>query len=89
MEIPLYSCGKYHLPVATGKYSVGCTDIMTGLGLEGCFFRLFYPCAGGDVYDKSSSWPKWVPHSKYVEGLASVVGIPLIGRTLVSWAFGK
>lgn len=89
MQLPLYHNGKRHLPLPSGRFVVGCTDVMIGLtAAEGCFLRLYYPSVLKDAYESSQSWANWVPHEKYFEGYTIVLGMmPFIAKRLVSWAF--
>ena len=40
---------RRHLPPPTGKYSVGCVDIMDNSSEQGSFFRLYYPVEKTDI----------------------------------------
>ena len=35
--------GRKHLPEGSGKYTVGCVDVMSDHKVKGVFFRLYYP----------------------------------------------
>nr|CAH0098331.1 unnamed protein product [Daphnia galeata] len=92
MELPHSHDGKKHVPIPSGKYVVGCTDIMIGgpNKEDGCFLRMYYPSQIKDTYEHSSRWASWLPHQKYVEGYTIVLGmIPFFGKKLISWAFGN
>ncbi len=41
---------KPELPIPTGPYTVGCTDVMTGTGGDSIFFRLYYPTALTNIH---------------------------------------
>lgn len=41
---------RRHLPPGSGKYSVGCVDIMNDNNEEGIFCRLFYPVEKTDIF---------------------------------------
>ncbi|XP_057378526.1 platelet-activating factor acetylhydrolase-like [Daphnia carinata] len=91
MELPHCHEGKKHVPVPTGKYVVGCTDLMIGPSQEdGCFLRIYYPSQLKDTHENSTRWASWLPHEKYIEGYTTVLGImPFFGKKLISWAFGN
>ncbi|XP_046657429.1 platelet-activating factor acetylhydrolase-like [Daphnia pulicaria] len=92
MELPHCYQGKTHVPAPSGKYVVGCTDIITGPDSQnGCLFRMFYPTKLNDIYENSSSWAKYLPHDKYVEGYATAGGfkIHFVGKKIISWSFGN
>ncbi|XP_057378065.1 platelet-activating factor acetylhydrolase-like [Daphnia carinata] len=86
MEVPYSYNGKTHTPIPSGKFVVGCTDVVE----DGCLLRLFYPTNLQNIYENSARWANWIPHRKYVEGYAIVRRlIPRLGKILISWAFGK
>lgn len=92
MALPHCYDGKTHLPIPSGKYVVGCTDIMTAGDTEnGSFCRIFYPTKLKDPYEYSSRWAKYLPHEMYVEGFTAVGGfrVYFLGKRLISWAFGN
>lgn len=41
---------RRHMPPGSGKYSVGCVDLMDEDSEEGTFCRLFYPVEKTDIY---------------------------------------
>lgn len=89
MELPYSYDGKIHTPIPSGKFVVGCTDLIGSSKEDGCLLRLFYPTNLQDVYENSSRWANWIPHQKYIEGYAIVRRlIPWLGNILISWAFG-
>ena len=40
---------RKHLPLPTGKYTVGALDIITDYGKNGVFMRLYYPTNSADI----------------------------------------
>ncbi|XP_076306900.1 platelet-activating factor acetylhydrolase 2, cytoplasmic-like [Tachypleus tridentatus] len=76
LQMKLRHCGKWHLPLASGPYTVGCTDIMTGYSKTGVFMRLFYPAAHMGILKRSSQWPTVIPHPLYVDGIANFINYP-------------
>nr|XP_056712803.1 platelet-activating factor acetylhydrolase [Euleptes europaea] len=54
------------IPCGKGPYSVGCTDLMTGPGIQGSFLRLFYP-SQNDTYCEDALW---IPKKEYYYGLS-------------------
>ncbi|XP_046455783.1 platelet-activating factor acetylhydrolase-like isoform X1 [Daphnia pulex] len=92
MELPHSYRGKRHVPVPSGRFVVGCTDLMIGgpTKEDGCFLRIFYPTKLTDTYANSNDWATWLPHRKYKEGYAIVRGLTsFIGKRVISWVFGK
>ncbi|KAG9493168.1 hypothetical protein GDO78_001206 [Eleutherodactylus coqui] len=65
------SAVSLRIPPAAGAHPVGCTDVLVGAGKEGCFFRLFYPCASSA--DQKALAP-WCPRREYLAGLVGVRG---------------
>ncbi|XP_022254791.1 platelet-activating factor acetylhydrolase-like [Limulus polyphemus] len=47
---------RWHIPLPTGPFTVGCTDIMTGSSKFGVFVRLFYPAAENDILTKQRAF---------------------------------
>jgi len=80
--------GKRHLPLPTGKYSVGACDLMT----NETFMRLYYPHSDNpqSTFENSSLWLKWFPSLEYADGYLRFKfsrSIPLAARVL-SWITG-
>lgn len=50
-------------PKPTGKYAVGCTDVISKCGRDRCFFRLFYPAKNADF-----KHAEWLPSQEYADG---------------------
>lgn len=61
---------RRHLPPGSGKYSVGCVDVMDNDTEDGCFCRLFYPIEKTDIYKRNTQWPLWLPRKQYGFGYA-------------------
>ncbi|XP_054841108.1 platelet-activating factor acetylhydrolase [Eublepharis macularius] len=59
------------IPKGKGPYSVGCTDLMTGLGIEGSFLRLYYPSQN----DPSCEETIWIPKKEYYYGLSKFLNL--------------
>nr|CAH0098330.1 unnamed protein product [Daphnia galeata] len=93
MELPHSYQGKTHVPIPSGKYVVGCTDIMIAGPDNGCLYRMFYPTKLNDIYasENASRWAKYLPHQMYVEGYATAAGfrIHFFGKKLISWGYGN
>ncbi|KAF7239453.1 Platelet-activating factor acetylhydrolase [Varanus komodoensis] len=70
------------IPAGKGPYSVGCTDLMTGHGIQGIFLRLYYPCQNGT----SSEETIWIPKKEYYHGLSDFLNIY---RTLGEFLFAS
>ncbi|XP_076349771.1 platelet-activating factor acetylhydrolase 2, cytoplasmic-like [Tachypleus tridentatus] len=68
--------GRWHIPLPSGPFTVGCTDIMTSYSKSGIFVRLFYPAAQSGILERSSQWPLMIPHPLYFEGIADFLGFP-------------
>ncbi|KAM8977280.1 platelet-activating factor acetylhydrolase 2, cytoplasmic [Pelodytes ibericus] len=58
------------MPPVSGPHSVGCTDVMVGVGKEGSFFRLYYPCGAS----RDPQHPLWFPSQEYIAGFVSSLG---------------
>ncbi|KAL8173164.1 UNVERIFIED_CONTAM: Platelet-activating factor acetylhydrolase [Gekko kuhli] len=59
------------IPGGKGPYSVGCTDLMTGPGIQGSFLRLFYPSQNGTDCENT----KWIPKKEYYYGLCDFLNV--------------
>ncbi|KAJ7345960.1 hypothetical protein JRQ81_001910 [Phrynocephalus forsythii] len=59
------------IPEGKGPYSVGCTDLMTGHGIQGTFLRLYYPSQN----DTSNEETLWIPKKEYYRGLSDFLNI--------------
>uniref|UniRef100_H3CWG5 Platelet-activating factor acetylhydrolase n=1 Tax=Tetraodon nigroviridis TaxID=99883 RepID=H3CWG5_TETNG len=68
------------IPPGKGPEAVGCTDIMVDHGVQGSFFRLYYPCQKTDRAEN----PDWIPSREYFTGLADFMKI---NRTLSEGIF--
>uniref|UniRef100_A0A1B6M453 1-alkyl-2-acetylglycerophosphocholine esterase n=1 Tax=Graphocephala atropunctata TaxID=36148 RepID=A0A1B6M453_9HEMI len=80
---------KNHLPIPTGPYIVSCLDLMTEFSSEGIFLRLHYPTATASANsEQSKKWVPWIPHDKYIQGFAFVVGLWTFFLRLVMWWYG-
>ncbi|XP_048358746.1 platelet-activating factor acetylhydrolase [Sphaerodactylus townsendi] len=55
------------IPAGKGPYSVSCTDLMTGPGIQGIFLRLYYPSQN----DAGCKDVKWIPKKEYYFGLST------------------
>ncbi len=42
-------CRK-HIPVGSGRYTVGCVDLMSNHTVNGTFIRLYYPTQSTDIF---------------------------------------
>ena len=70
--------GMTGIPAPSGRYGVGCVDLMhqiPGDGKGGLLVRLFYPSssvreAGNEQY------AKWLPHERYVKAYTEMATIP-------------
>lgn len=67
-------CGKRHIPLPTGPYTVGCTDIMTADAKFGVFVRLYYPSIESKILDHHLQWPLWLPDKNYIKGYVNGAG---------------
>uniref|UniRef100_A0A8C5PA99 Platelet-activating factor acetylhydrolase n=1 Tax=Leptobrachium leishanense TaxID=445787 RepID=A0A8C5PA99_9ANUR len=68
-------------PPVTGPHAVGATDVMVGLGKEGSFFRLFYPC----LPSAEQKHPLWVPHAEYIPGKIASLGFESRAAKYGAW----
>ncbi|KAF8793101.1 Platelet-activating factor acetylhydrolase like protein [Argiope bruennichi] len=68
--------GRRHLPLPTGPFTVGCTDVMTSYLKFGVFVRLYYPSRDQGILDRYLQWPLWLPHKEYLNGYSVRLGIP-------------
>ncbi|XP_015261889.1 PREDICTED: platelet-activating factor acetylhydrolase isoform X2 [Gekko japonicus] len=59
------------IPEGKGPYSVGCTDLMTGPGIQGSFLRLYYPSQN----DTSCEDTVWIPKKEYYYGLCDFMNV--------------
>ncbi|XP_066493964.1 platelet-activating factor acetylhydrolase [Tiliqua scincoides] len=59
------------IPEGKGPYSVGCTDLMTGHGIQGSFLRLYYPSQTGTSTEETT----WIPTKEYYHGLSDFLNI--------------
>nr|CAB3264629.1 platelet-activating factor acetylhydrolase 2, cytoplasmic-like [Phallusia mammillata] len=50
-----------NFPEPSGPYSVGCSDVLSKLGEDRCFFRLFYPAC----IEETSKKTHWLPSTEY------------------------
>ncbi|KAJ6659664.1 hypothetical protein lerEdw1_018633 [Lerista edwardsae] len=74
------------IPEGKGPYSVGCTDLMTGHGIQGSFLRLFYPSQIGT----SSEETIWIPNKEYYHGLSDFLNIyRTLGDFFFSYYYGS
>ncbi|KAL7991393.1 hypothetical protein Chor_015649 [Crotalus horridus] len=74
------------IPEGKGPYSVGCTDLMTGYGIQGTFLRLYYPSQNDMNYEDT----KWIPNKEYYSGLSRFLNMYwIIGEFILSHYFGS
>ncbi|XP_015667778.1 platelet-activating factor acetylhydrolase [Protobothrops mucrosquamatus] len=74
------------IPEGKGPYSVGCTDLMTGYGIQGTFLRLYYPSQNDMNYEDT----KWIPNKEYYCGLSCFLNLYwIIGEFILSHYFGS
>lgn len=71
---------SWNLPKPTGKYPVGCTDIVTKTGLGGTLFRLYYPTENFEPSDEVS--PIWLHAPEYAEGMANFMKMPRLAGAI-------
>lgn len=78
------------LPYPSGKYAVGCADIMTDHSKDGVFVRLFYPVEPCDFETRQVQFPSWLPRCEYLDGYGYFIGWPEDKfRFLFNWKIGK
>ncbi|XP_034282698.1 platelet-activating factor acetylhydrolase isoform X1 [Pantherophis guttatus] len=74
------------IPEGKGPYSVGCTDLMSGNGIEGTFLRLYYPSQNHMNYEKT----KWIPNKEYYSGLSRFLNMYwIVGELILADYFGS
>ncbi|KAM3852596.1 platelet-activating factor acetylhydrolase [Vipera latastei] len=74
------------IPEGKGPYSVGCTDLMTGYGIQGTFLRLYYPSQNDMNYEDT----KWIPNKEYYSGLSHFLNMYwIIGEFILARYFGS
>ncbi|GIY21232.1 platelet-activating factor acetylhydrolase [Caerostris extrusa] len=82
--------GRRHLPLPTGPYTVGCTDIMTSYLKFGVFVRMYYPSKDHGILARYLQWPLWLPHKQYINGYSARMGMPpRVSRLLHRMLVGK
>uniref|UniRef100_A0A1B6EWU8 1-alkyl-2-acetylglycerophosphocholine esterase n=1 Tax=Cuerna arida TaxID=1464854 RepID=A0A1B6EWU8_9HEMI len=82
-------CKKKNLPIPKGPYAASYLDFMTEYSSEGIFLRLHYPTSSSSpLSEQSKQWLPWIPHDKYIKGLAFVVGMWIILIRLIMWWYG-
>ncbi|CAH0564022.1 unnamed protein product [Brassicogethes aeneus] len=83
-----YFSGKpRHLPISTGPYMPGCTDVMLDYAQDGIFMRFFYPTEAKKDSNNYTKWAKWMPDDSYIVGLARVFMIfPFLIRFIFWWS---
>ncbi|XP_075994766.1 platelet-activating factor acetylhydrolase isoform X2 [Genypterus blacodes] len=74
------------IPPAKGPNAVGCTDFMMDHRIQGCFFRLYYPCQETDGAEK----PDWIPCREYFNGLADFMKMNrTLSERIFNYLFGS
>ncbi|CAL4081239.1 unnamed protein product [Meganyctiphanes norvegica] len=72
MAYALYTNGVQHLPLPSGEYGVGITDVQTQ-GEASLLFRLFYPVDPNNSVKDPAQWVSWHLGKPYSDGVASFI----------------